>query len=159
MEKETKDLWRNISIILIILIITCILIIISQTQKYNRMVVDYRNNYDYKCQEGTTKQCLSSDQQLSYCKNTDSQLCYDYRLQTAITCNSAERLIASCIPNDYTKWASCSSSETARCLPTNSVAGYCEKTESLQCLSKDRWAVWTGDYMSTCPIGKTASCN
>ncbi len=121
---EDKNGYKKAAIVFIVLFALSILVLIQQNssanlsyESYKSIIKDYNDHYVYKCAEGTEQRCLSPNQELSYCTATTGydQFCYDDRLQTAITCNRADGLLANCVPKDSARWANCPEGYTAIC--------------------------------------------
>ena len=139
MEEKTNS-WKIAAIVFIFLFAISLLGIWSISSSASDQAKAYSDNYEYKCPEGTTKECVYPDQQVIPCKKDYSTLCFDNRLQTGVVCNKADDTIATCVPEDTKSWITCADGYIATCG------------------KEDRWGVWTGDYTWSCSLGETAYC-
>ncbi len=158
MTDETKPkggtVWKVLGIIFIILFILSVLIILRLTSEMNY----YQENYIHKCPDGKEQRCESSDAPYNQCKAGEYMICYDERLQSAITCNSAEDKVAKCVSENYNQWVSCADGEEARCIKEGTSCMSCPGDTSLRCLDNGEWGFWTGTYFYTCASNEKAAC-
>jgi hypothetical protein len=163
-----KKGWKILGIIFIVLFAISALIIYTIDKQISNM--------EYKCQAGTERRCAEIGAPYNTCKAGEQVLCYDDRLQSATTCNLAENLRASCVPNDYKRFQVCDTGNYAVCVPNGKQYSYCGTGEistcikegtscnicdtgfQPSCLDKTKWGVWTGSYVYTCSVGQTANC-
>lgn len=111
-----KDVWK---IILTIWAVLSIIILFGMYQNNkgisSSLTSCYNNqnqNYEYKCSEGSKRECVPINQQVSYCEQGQYNLCYDKDKgamtydtiqQTYSICNKVDGVQAQCV----SKTASC----------------------------------------------------
>ena len=117
----------------------------------------YQDDYEYKCEYGTTRECVPNNKEISLCDKGEYNMCYDSDIEYARVCNKLEYSDVFCLQKDKS-YNYCDGDEYNICIDKNTEYTTCGSGESAVCVRDGVYEIWNGQYTRECNIGQYAYC-
>lgn len=158
-EEQIEKIEKKNSILTGFLIVgtVVILLLVLFLLSANSNVKNYRENYEWKCHEGSYRECIEEETERHFCGENEYGICIGED-ETYTICDTDRKERAICIDEDE-YWNPCDDDEYQLCVDKNVEYIECTKAnEVAKCLKGNIYSYFTGRYIRECNIGEVAMC-
>jgi len=159
MDKKNHNYKKAIVVVSVIAGLVILILGLSNANLSSR-VDYYRDNMDWKCEDGTYRTCVN-----------DGHLCVEYNDdyteravvlkedETIAICDTDRKEIGTCVPEDYRKWTTCDEGRATCVSDDYEEWTTCDEGYEAKCLKENIYSYFTGSYVRECNIGEVAYCS